>query len=1062
MSAWASRVEKQAGGSDGNGTRPLAPPASPLSPRSKNRAEERALLIASMEQAVQSLLSEGQPYSEASVESVIRCLHHCLCHGMRSSRKVQLPSTIVHSSEAASLWNAAVSASNFVSPKALLSPVRLVLGEMSTGSDGADRGAAWVVAAVSSEETSLNIGTVLLPEISAAFYHSWSFARSPVKSRELVRCLRKLDGISFRNAIGRLRKGRGAPLPESSARASSGGGGGGTVTPIRSIGSKGKVWSSDAARSRARKARRSLSAGSAVANAVSAIEAAGGDPTSAEYSMDNFDGTGNVPLLSSELQFLLRDPRHCPRTARMEPRIGVPLIVEEAINELRGLSHVPQAVLEDDAFEVLRLVGEKRVPLARAAEHVATSADSADNLAGSHIATTTGAAGRSGERRPSSPSKVKSLVFGALVCFLAQLPVAVIPAPNAESLPFCGRSHKRAQDWLKGLPWAHLPLLLCLVEFLRGISKSDVRAYVSSTVCGALVPGKSSASAEHVARLVRDEKDIFSEARKSMRCVADGLAAKLQRLSLALREHYEPFNQDDPSHVRLLWRLWFTTVLRGGGGGGAGGGGRRLEEAGRPCPEFALISPEWKMWAGFEDVNAMKDLCHGGGSVLALRGYVYMSEVHGPSLTAILRRRRVNRVKYATVKTAMRISSIVCSLVGLCDAPAALSSEVARPPPPAGARTVLFDAPIPQQITAERAPESWMPHSEATLARMSSSAAALAARPSWNLLSRPRALQELFCLTLMTFDRLWCCYGDSEEEPGGRLADDDLLRRTRLHVNTLLKSQRIDTIEDLWTAWSDWDEAMRSMHQEALERFPMMDGALSAGSLLAQSTLQAATAPAIRDDARTAFEKSVMRRGEDGPYVCARQLGTPLLDDSYLLRYGDVERLLPSIPAEFRGYKWRRLYRLLDQGKGVGNFVRSVAGNSATLCVVRDQDGARFGFLATMPWYDGLDVGVAEMPAKPKPGSYYGTGDSFVFRLAPEFGLYRWTGKNRLFQLSGKGDCLAVGGGENFALHLDRHLCAGVSGPCETFGSPSLCSGSRKEFVVIDMEAWGFCHAATA
>ena len=49
-----------------------------------------------------------------------------------------------------------------------------------------------------------------------------------------------------------------------------------------------------------------------------------------------------------------------------------------------------------------------------------------------------------------------------------------------------------------------------------------------------------------------------------------------------------------------------------------------------------------------------------------------------------------------------------------------------------------------------------------------------------------------------------------------------------------------------------------------------------------------------------------------------------------------------------------------------------------------------------------------------------------------------------------------MGGGGHFAVHLDRHLCSGVSGPCATFGSPRLHAGEGEEFVVVDMEAWGF------
>ena len=118
---------------------------------------------------------------------------------------------------------------------------------------------------------------------------------------------------------------------------------------------------------------------------------------------------------------------------------------------------------------------------------------------------------------------------------------------------------------------------------------------------------------------------------------------------------------------------------------------------------------------------------------------------------------------------------------------------------------------------------------------------------------------------------------------------------------------------------------------------------------------------------------------------------------------------------------------------------------------MKDADGGRFGFYAGSAW-GGAAPGSGE-------GTYYGTGDAFVFSLHPEFHGYRWTRRNRLFQLSAGEACLAVGGGGNFAVHLDRNLCRGVSGACATFGSPSLSAGKEDAFVVVEMEVWGFVMA---
>lgn len=52
---------------------------------------------------------------------------------------------------------------------------------------------------------------------------------------------------------------------------------------------------------------------------------------------------------------------------------------------------------------------------------------------------------------------------------------------------------------------------------------------------------------------------------------------------------------------------------------------------------------------------------------------------------------------------------------------------------------------------------------------------------------------------------------------------------------------------------------------------------------------------------------------------------------------------------------------------------------------------------------------------------YYGTGESFLFKLTPEFGVYRWSRKNDFFMCSNP-NWLAVGASDcGFGLHLDAY-----------------------------------------
>ena len=76
-----------------------------------------------------------------------------------------------------------------------------------------------------------------------------------------------------------------------------------------------------------------------------------------------------------------------------------------------------------------------------------------------------------------------------------------------------------------------------------------------------------------------------------------------------------------------------------------------------------------------------------------------------------------------------------------------------------------------------------------------------------------------------------------------------------------------------------------------------------------------------------------------------------------------------------------------------------------------------------------------------------------VFQLKPEMQVYRWSELNNYF-VSGKSDCIAIGGGSNYSIWIEENFIHGCSNFCETFQSPCLASG--KSFEVFKIEVWGF------
>lgn len=101
-----------------------------------------------------------------------------------------------------------------------------------------------------------------------------------------------------------------------------------------------------------------------------------------------------------------------------------------------------------------------------------------------------------------------------------------------------------------------------------------------------------------------------------------------------------------------------------------------------------------------------------------------------------------------------------------------------------------------------------------------------------------------------------------------------------------------------------------------------------------------------------------------------------------------VRLLHKALPARVRLRTWTLLYGSKRDGISLQTLYRRAAGRAPTLLVVSDTSGGAFGAFTNEAWKVG-----------PK---YRGTGECFVFRLAPEFRLYRWSKLNSFFMLGAR------------------------------------------------------------
>jgi len=164
--------------------------------------------------------------------------------------------------------------------------------------------------------------------------------------------------------------------------------------------------------------------------------------------------------------------------------------------------------------------------------------------------------------------------------------------------------------------------------------------------------------------------------------------------------------------------------------------------------------------------------------------------------------------------------------------------------------------------------------------------------------------------------------------------------------------------------------------------------------------------------------------------------------------------LASALPARFaRRESWLLAYSTRRDGTALSTLLRRARGLAPTVLLVRDGGGGVFGAFCPEAWR--------------RAARFYGSGEAFVFQLAPHLVAYPWRARgarggrrNDYFQLCAAEGLAMGGGGGAFGIWLDEELRRGASGRCATFGSP--CLATSAEFDVMGVELWhvGGGHAA--
>ncbi|KZT05112.1 TLD-domain-containing protein [Laetiporus sulphureus 93-53] len=295
-----------------------------------------------------------------------------------------------------------------------------------------------------------------------------------------------------------------------------------------------------------------------------------------------------------------------------------------------------------------------------------------------------------------------------------------------------------------------------------------------------------------------------------------------------------------------------------------------------------------------------------------------------------------------------------------------------------------------------------------------------AVRPS---LSRPRSINE-----------------DAEDE------EAHAKRKHALHEQTLpavLPSQVTETVSGFSRA------VPQAVPNPPLASSIPVDDAITHGTPFASHPfVPASGAPGFAGDREWnkgfEFDKSIVEK-KSVRLMGRKEVTTPVLTVEV------ADMLRPHFPALARLPRiWSLLYSLDQHGISLNTlYARCQSHVGGALLVIRDSGDTLFG-----AW-----MGEGIHPSK---GSYYGSGESFLWKLPPDqrLRIYKWTGKNDYVALC-EPEYLSFGGGEgHYGLYLDNSLIDGSSARCPTFDNDPLCSagprqGENVRFECVGLEVWG-------
>ena len=164
---------------------------------------------------------------------------------------------------------------------------------------------------------------------------------------------------------------------------------------------------------------------------------------------------------------------------------------------------------------------------------------------------------------------------------------------------------------------------------------------------------------------------------------------------------------------------------------------------------------------------------------------------------------------------------------------------------------------------------------------------------------------------------------------------------------------------------------------------------------------------------------------------------------SSILKDTDWINLWAWLPNRYQLFNPHKMYSSDEDGHYLVNLFLKTESAEPTIFLIEIDEGHIFGAFLTKSWKS----------AQSKLSS--GTGETFLFSIAPETKHYKWDPEHKAssFMIRGK-DYIAMGAGNGFGIWINNDMSKISSAPCDTFMNETLTPIKNRLYNVYKVEVY--------